>query len=144
MLQDYLDGKKELGETLGLGAEAIETLRGRAQFFIDGGHHERALMMLEMLAALDRNDLVVALLVVETQLALGLSDAADGKLDELEAHFGKHADITVSRADLLLRTGHIAPAAELLRQVLAEDPQAQTRAGQRAQAVAHRGAQMLE
>ncbi|MEL6547243.1 MAG: hypothetical protein AAFQ82_21645, partial [Myxococcota bacterium] len=70
-VQRYLEGKVELGELLGMGAERLEQLKGRAQFYLDGGHHERALIMLEMIEELDRTDHTAKLLAVEVLLALG-------------------------------------------------------------------------
>lgn len=134
----YLAGKQELVELLGVDADTLDKLRGRAQFFLDGGHRERALIMLEMLEELDRRDKLPTLLAVEVLLDLGRSDAAHEKIFGLLARDGQDPDALVALAELKLATGELAPAADLLRQVLERDPERKTPAGARAHAVAAR------
>ena len=82
-LDAYERGEAELEDLLGLTPQYMDGLRGRAQFFIDGGHQERALMMLEMLEELDRTDVQPTLLAVEVLLKMGDSDRAEEKINEL-------------------------------------------------------------
>ncbi len=80
-LERYLGGRVNLQSLLGLGAHELEPLRGRAQFYIDGGHHERALIMLEMLEALDESDDLVKLHLGTVLLALGRSREAQERVE---------------------------------------------------------------
>lgn len=142
-LEAYAQGRKELHEIVGLGPDNIAQLRGRAQFFLDGGHLERALIMLEMLEALDRTDMQPALWAVDVLLKLGSSDAADEKLDEMSLRFADCHDLKVSRAELYLQTGRPYDAAGLLKQVLDADSLGKTEAGRRAHTVYARGKAMF-
>ncbi|MEK7703776.1 MAG: tetratricopeptide repeat protein [Myxococcota bacterium] len=134
----YVGGKIELVDLLGVDADTLDKLRGRAQFFLDGGHRERALIMLEMLEELDRRDKLPTLLAIEVLLELGRSDAARDKIDALLARDAHDPDALVALAELRLATGELVAAANLLRTVIEVDPDAKTSAGARAQAVAAR------
>ena len=82
-VERWAAGKVELKDLIGLDAAELEGLQGRAQFFLDGKHDERALIMLEMLEELDRTDPLPTLLAVEVLLRLGRSDAAEEKVEAL-------------------------------------------------------------
>lgn len=133
----YLNGEVELKDLLGLSPEYVADLRGRAQFFLDGGHDERALIMLELLEDLDRTDMVPTLLAVDVLLRLGRSDAAQAKADALSACAPQCDDAQVACAKVKLAIGEWARAAQLLKGVLARDPQARTSAGRSARALAN-------
>ncbi len=137
-IEAWVAGERELGELVGVTEEELELLKGRAQYFLDGGHDERALMMLEMIEALSRKEKLATLLAVEVLLRLGRSDAAEQKIEALLARDPDDADALVAKAELLIATGAMAPAAELLTRVLAADGEGRTAAGARARAVAHR------
>lgn len=143
-LDDYAAGKVELKDLVGIEPAHFEELKGRAQFFLDGGHHERALIMLEMIEELDRTDPLPSLLAVQILLARGESDAAEEKLERLFASCPDNPDVLVAKAELLIQIGQMAPAAELLAQVIDRDPNANTDATKRAQAVAAKANAMLE
>jgi predicted Zn-dependent protease len=132
-MEEWENGKVELAELIGLDAPTMRNLRGRAQLFLDGGHHERALIMLEMLEALDRKDPLPKLLAIGVLLELGRSDEAEQKLDELDP---KEPATQVARAELLVASGQLAPAAKLLQQVVDRHPS--TEHARRALAVAKR------
>ncbi|MBI3178472.1 MAG: tetratricopeptide repeat protein [Deltaproteobacteria bacterium] len=133
--QAYESGKRELKDLLGVDAAALADLRGRAQFFLDKGSRERALIMLEMLEALDRTDPASAILAAEQLIALGRSGAAQEKIERVLARAPDHADALVALAQAKIAAGELAPAAELIKRVLARDPDGRTPAGRRALAV---------
>jgi predicted Zn-dependent protease len=135
-VEDWAAGKAELKDVIGLDAESLARLRGRAQWFVDGGHHERALIMLEMLEELDRNDVNATLLAIDMLLELGRSDAAERKIEALLARAPDDPAALVAKAELLIRGGKLVPAARLLEAVVARDPQAEP--ARRALAVAAR------
>lgn len=131
-----VNGFRELKDLLGLGPDHLERLRGRAQFFIDGGHYERALIMLEMLEALDRNDTLPTLLAIDSLLALGRSDGAEAKARALLARDPDDGDALVALAEVQIAVGDLVPAAATLERVVTRDPDGVTEAGRRALAVA--------
>ncbi len=135
-LQAYENGTMELKQLLGFGDDYLQALKGRAQFFVDGGHRERALIMLEMLCALDRTDFTPALLAAELYLEEGASDSAEAHIEAVLARMPDCAEALVAQAELQLRSGELTSAAALLRRVLATDSHGQTSAGKRALAVA--------
>ena len=135
-LEKYAAGKTELCDLLEMEPAYIEQLKGRAQLFIDGGHTERALMMLEMLEELDRRDPMPALLAAELLLKEGRSDAAETKIEAVLARTPGQPEALVAKAELKIAIGELTPAAELLRQVIERDAQGKTAAGRRAMAVA--------
>ncbi len=143
-LDDYVAGKTELRDLIGLGAEELDKLKGRAQFFLDGEHHDRALIMLEMLEELDRNDTLPTLLAIDLLLAQGKSDAAEEKIETLIGRDPNNSDALVAKAELLIQSGQMVPAAELLERVVGKDPDAASDAGKRAQALAARAHEMFE
>ncbi len=122
-LEAYDRGEVELKDLIGLDEETMERLRGRAQFFLDGDHTERALIMLEMLEALDRRDPRPALLAADLLLSEGRSDAAEEKIEARLARDPHDAAARFARAALLAQTGRLVPAAALLESILgAGDP----------------------
>jgi len=135
-LTAYADGTIELKDLLGLGPDFLEQLKGRAQFFIDGGHHERAVMMLEMLEELDRADSLPTLLAIDSLLAQGHSDAAEAKVRALLERDPESPDALVALAEVQIAAGEMVPAAETLVRVIDTDPEGTTDAGRRAMAVA--------
>lgn len=137
-VNDYATGKVELKELVGITTEYWQLLLGRTQFFLDGEHTERALIMLEMLEELDRKDPLPTLIAVELLLKEGRSDAAEEKIELLRARFGESPEVRVAQAELLVQVGQMVPAAEILEGVLNEDPEATTDAGKRARALVHR------
>ena len=98
-LKAYDEGTTELKDLLGLEPDYLEQLEGRAQFFIDGGHHERAVMMLEMIEELDRTQKLPTLLAIDSLLALGRSDAAEEKVRGLleRGHVARHFHVGIER-----------------------------------------------
>ncbi len=137
-LDRYLAGERELRDVLGLEPAYVAQLRGRAQFYLDGGHHERALIMLEMLEALDRTDPLPTLHAIAVLLELGRSRDAEEKADELLARAPGDPDALVAKAEVKLARGELVPAAELLGNVVARDPHGTTAAARRALALAAR------
>jgi predicted Zn-dependent protease len=135
----YLAGRLEMKSLLHLSADDLAKLRGRAQFFYDGHHDERALIMLEMLEELDRHDTLPTLMAIDVLLRLGRSDSAEEKIDRLLARDPTDADALVAQAELHLACGRLVPAAAILAQVIERDPDTKTAAGQRARVVAARG-----
>ena len=142
-VENYQKGAIELREILGFDADYFDKLKGRAQFFIEGGHHERALIMLDMIEELDRRDLAAPLMAVELLLKDGHSDAAEAKITSLEERFPDRPDVLVARAELDIAVGRMVPAAERLRRVLDNDPELKTDAGRRAAEVAQRAYEMI-
>jgi predicted Zn-dependent protease len=138
-LGQYLEGRCELKEILGLSSEYLEQLRGRAQLFLDGGQDERALMMLGMLEELDRRDPLPSLLAAEVLLRQGRSDAALVAVEKVLTRDPQCAEALVTLAEIHLAAGEMVPAAATLSRVLANDPGGATAAGQRALTVAARG-----
>lgn len=134
----YLSGKAELKDLLGFSPEYVKKLKGRTQFFLDGGHKERALMMLEMLEELDRKDTLPTLLAIDILLQLGKSDAAEEKVNTLLTRRPDDPDALVALAELKLAIGELVPAAKALKKVVDKDPKGTTAAGKRARAVAAR------
>ena len=143
-IEAYTTGEVELSELLQLEPHYIEQLRGRAQFFIDGDHIERALMMLDMLEELDRTEPLPTLVAIELLLRHGRSDAAELRIEGLLQHCPNSAAARVARAELLVQTGQLVAAAAMLEQVFGEDPEAHTEPGRRAQALAARAFEMFE
>ncbi len=131
----YEGGNQELKDLLGVDKAALAELRGRTQFFLDHGSRERALIMLEMLEALDRTDPVPAILAAEQLIALGRSGAAQDKLERVLARAPDHADALVALAQAKIAAGELLPAAEILKRVLTRDAEGRTPAGRRALAV---------
>jgi predicted Zn-dependent protease len=140
----YLEDRLELKHLLGIDPSYLELLRGRAQLFIDGGHTERALIMLEMLEELDRNDPMPSLIAAELLLGEGRSDEAEAKIDAILARTPGEALALVARAELKIAIGELVPAAALLARVIGGDPEGRTAAGRRALAVAARAQRQLE
>ena len=143
-LDAYLSGETELKDLVDLDPDYLEQIKGRAQFFVDGGHTERALIMLEMLEELDRKDPLPSLLAIDLLLGDGRSDDAEAKIDMLQERHPNSPDVAVARAQLLVQTGQLVGAAALLEGVLAADPEATTDAGQRARALAARAHDQFE
>jgi Flp pilus assembly protein TadD len=143
-LDAYAAGEVELKELLAISPEYLAQLKGRAQFFLDGGHRQRALMMLEMLEELDRTDPLPTLLAIEVLLQLGQSDTAEQKIHRLLALRPNDPQALVALAELKLAIGEMVPAADLLKKVIETDAQAKTPAGARARAVAARAATQLQ
>ena len=143
-IEKYLRGEVELRELTGLAPEQLQQLRKRTQMFIDGGHDERALVMLEMLEELDRKDVTATLKAVETLLALGKSGEAMVKVRRLLADHPKSYDGRLARAQVELATGQWALAATTLQQLVNEDPNAQTESGKRAHALARQAHALFE
>jgi predicted Zn-dependent protease len=137
-LDRYLEGTLELDEILGLSAADVATLRARAQQHLDGRRHERALVALELLAALDRHDPLPALHAVDLLLGLGRSSAAAARARQLHERepLALHGLVAVAETDLA--AGEVRPAAEKLARAVARDPEGRTRAGARARAIAAR------
>jgi predicted Zn-dependent protease len=138
-LERYTAGRISLQALLGLGEHELEPLRGRAQFYIDGGHHERALIILEMLEALDEADDLVKLHLAAVLLALGRSQEAQERVEAILARHPDHADAKVSLAEIRLAAGDLVGAAALVQDVVARDPDGGTAAARRARGVALRG-----
>ncbi|HSI05009.1 MAG TPA: tetratricopeptide repeat protein [Myxococcota bacterium] len=143
-IEKYLRGEVELRELARLSAEQVQQLRKRAQMFIDGGHDERALVMLEMLEELDRKDTTAAIKAIDTLLALGKSGEAMTKVQRLLALEPKSYDGRLARAKVEIATGQWALAATTLQQLVKEDPTAQTEAGKRAHALARQAHGLFE
>ncbi|MEM6730092.1 MAG: tetratricopeptide repeat protein [Myxococcota bacterium] len=143
-VQSYLDGTSELRDILGMNAELVAQLKGRAQFFLDGGHDERALIMLEMLEELDRTDRVPTLLAIETLLKLGLSDRAEEKVTKLLERAPEDPDALVAKAQLELSTGRWHEAARTIKRVVDGDPNAEHEATKRALVLAHAAYERFE
>jgi len=137
-IKSYAAGTRELRDLLGIDGATYDALRGRAQFFLDGGHRERALIVLEMLEELDRTDALPVLVAVEVLLELGRSDAAAEKIHRLLARDANDADALVALAELKIAIGELVPAADVLARVLEGDPEGRSAAGARARAVAAR------
>lgn len=140
----YLAGSKELHSIIGFTPEQMEQFRGRAQFFIDGEHDERALIMLEMLEELDRKDARPTLAAIDVLLRMGQSDAAKEKVAGLEARDGKGVDVLAGRAALQVGMGEWAQAAATLNELAKRDPDAKTDAGKRGRALAARAYAIFE
>lgn len=143
-MQRYRDGKSELYELLEMSPELLEQLRGRTQFFLDGGHDERALIMLEMLEELDRTSSVSTLLAIDVLLRLGFSDRAEEKVAHLLARDAADPEARVAKAQLELSTGRWHDAAETLAGVIDEDPDGDKPATRRAMALAHAACERFE
>ena len=135
-LEAYAANKTELKDLLGMEPSFLELLKGRAQFFLDGGHTERALIMLEMLEELDRKDPAPSLIAADLLLKEGRSDAAEEKIEALLARSPHHPEGLVAKAELKIAIGELAPAAAILKEVIDQDPHGKTVAGKRAMAVA--------
>ena len=131
----YERGDIELKDLLGLSPEYVESLKGRAQFFLDEGHAERALLMLDMLEELDRTDPKPTLAAVALSLSRGESTAAAARVDRLLARRPDLPEALVARAEIMASGGELASAAALLRRVIAADPHGMTVAGCRAKNV---------
>ena len=143
-IERYLRGEVELRELAQLSPEQLHQLRMRAQAFIDGGHDERALVMLEMLEELDRKDETATLKAIDTLLALGKSGEAMTKVRRLLVANPKSFDGRLARAKVELATGEWALAAATLQQLVNEDPTAQTESGKRAHALARQAHRLFE
>jgi tetratricopeptide (TPR) repeat protein len=135
-LKHYLAGKIELASILEMTPQQMEQLRGRAQFFVDGEHDERAIIMLEMLEELDRTDIRPTLVAIDVLLRMGQSDAAKAKVDMLFARDAKSLDALTARAKVELAMGDWGKAAATLKELAAKDPNAKTDAGKRGRAIA--------
>lgn len=143
-LERYWDGTLELKDLLGLDPHVIEQLKGRAQFFVDGEHDERALLMLEMLEELDRTDPTASVLAVEILLKLGLSDRAEEKVSTWLERAPEHPDVLVAKAQLELSVGRWVDAATTLEQVISADPDSERPATQRAVVLARAAHEQFE
>lgn len=140
----YLAGEVELKDILGLDSQFLEQLKGRAQFFVDGEHHERALIMLEMLEELDRQDHTAALMAVELLLQQGLSDRAQAKIEDLLERAPNSADVLVAKAQYELATGRWHDAAATIATVVEADPNAEKEATKRALVLAQAAHEQFE
>lgn len=117
-ISDYLSGKKELKDLLGFSQQDIVNLKGRAQFFLDGGHEERALIMLEMVEELDRKDSAATLAAARLLARRGESTSALEKLTLLKYRLGELPMILFLEAEILVNIGRVVEAAPLLRSVV--------------------------
>lgn len=128
----YFSGEAELKDLLGLDPGYLESVRQRAQYFIEAEAWERALLLLELLEAVDRTDQKPALLASQALLELGRHDEARLKLLPLLDYPAVQVDALVLLARLHLRRAQLAEAAVLLKQACALDPEFRTDAGRRA------------
>jgi predicted Zn-dependent protease len=126
----------ELVRQLALSSEQHAALKGRAELLLQAGDWERALVMLEMLHALDRGDAAVSLAAIEVLIELGRSDAAWQKLAELRQRAPESLELQVAQAELHLVLGDVQAAAALLRDLEARDPHGHSQAAKRARQVA--------
>ncbi|MEM6533428.1 MAG: tetratricopeptide repeat protein [Myxococcota bacterium] len=131
-VERYLNGEVELRDLLGLDTQLLEQIKGRAQFFVDGEHSERALILLEMLEELDRNDRTASLIAIEVLLREGLSDRAQAKVEMLLTRAPEDPDVLVAKAQYELAVGRWHEAAATLERVIEADPGAEAEATQRA------------
>lgn len=132
----YVEGKAELKDLLDVAPETMEALKGRAQFLMDGGQDERALIVIEMIEELDRSDPMPHLLAATLLLRAGRSDAAQKKIERVLERHPDHPDALVSMAELRIATGNLVEASKLLEKVNGQDPHALTDAGKRARSLA--------
>ncbi len=137
-LDAYVSGKREMHQILEMSAEQLQALRGRAQFFFDGEHDERALIMLEMLEELDRTDARPTFMAIDVLLRMGHSDAAKAKVQALATRHPSSADALIARAQVELALGEWANAAKTLGEVAKRDPSAKSEAGKLGRALAAR------
>ncbi|OGQ85799.1 MAG: hypothetical protein A2289_09110 [Deltaproteobacteria bacterium RIFOXYA12_FULL_58_15] len=142
-LEAYAKGERELKDLVGMAPEYLAALKGRAQFFIDDGSHERALMMLDMLEELDRTEPMPSLLAAEILLKDGKSDAARQRVDAVLSRHPELPDGLVALAEVHIATGAMVRAAELLAKVIDADPDGSNDATKRAFAVAARAHAMM-
>ncbi len=143
-IEKYLRGEVEMRELAGLAPEQLLQLKKRTQFFLDGNHDERALVMLEMLEELDRKDTAATIKAVDVLLGLGRSGEAMEKVQRLLTADPKHYEGRLARAKVEIATGQWALAAMTLQQLIDEDPKATTDAAKRAHALARQAHAMFE
>ncbi|MBC7794799.1 MAG: hypothetical protein H7Z43_13930 [Clostridia bacterium] len=143
-VDSYLAGSSELHTLIGLTPQQMEQFRGRAQFFIDGEHDERALIMLEMLEELDRKDARPTLAAIDVLLRMGHSDAAKEKVAALKAKDAKNPNALVAEAALQIGMGEWGYAVSTLKELAACDPDAKTDAGKRGRVLAGKAYAMFE
>lgn len=144
VVQKYLRGEVEVRDLAKLTPQAITQLKRRTQMFLDGGHDERALVMLEMLEELDRKDAMVVLAAVDVLVRLGRSGDAAAKVERLLAVAPKSYEGRVAKARVEVATGAWPAAAATLASLLKEDPRAATEAGKRAHALAREAHALFE
>lgn len=143
-IDKYFRGEVELHELARLSPEELLQLRRRAQHFLDGGNDERALVMLEMLEELDRNDVAATVKAIDVLLGLGKSGEAMKKVQRLLAVEPKSYEGRLARARVELATGAWGLAAATLDELVREDPQASTDSGKRAHALAKQAHALFE
>ncbi len=137
-----LNISKEMIQILGISEDEHEALRGRAQFYLDGGHDERALIMLEMLEELDKRDETATLLAIDVLLRLGRSSDADKKAQYLIRKNPKSLDGQLALAQISLAKAEFFEAANYLEKVIQNAPSPDSDAAKRAYLLA-RDAQSL-
>lgn len=143
-IEKYLRGEVEMRELAQLSPEQLLQLKKRTQFFLDGNHDERALVMLEMLEELDRKDTTATIKSVDVLLGLGRSGEAMEKVSRLLAADPKHYEGRLARAKVEIAMGQWALAATTLQQLIKEDPKASTDSAKRAHALARQAHAMFE
>jgi predicted Zn-dependent protease len=135
-IQQYENGQKELCSLLGFREIDMARIRNRTQQFLDNRDWHRALMMLDMLAALDRHDTQPHVLAAEVLKQQGQLDIAESRLRQVIGRDPKNMALQVALADILLHAGELGEATVLLQAIVRNDPNGRTASGQRARVVA--------
>lgn len=131
-LAPYLSGQLELREVMGLPDALMDQFYARAQFFVSGGHWERALIMLERLEELDRKDLRPVLAAADVLVELGRSFEAEARLLRVLAAEPDHLDALACMVRVHLARADVHGAADMLRRIQSIDPQYVSPAARRA------------
>lgn len=107
-------GECELASVLGMGDEQLADLAARARWYLEQGDDERALIIAEMLEALDGSSLEGQLLLIDVLLAAGESDRASHHGARLEACGASPALVQIVGAQLELARGRLELARRML------------------------------
>lgn len=107
-------GECELASVLGMGEEDLADLVARARWYLEQGDDERALIIAEMVEALDGSSLDGQLLSIDVWLAAGESDRASDHWGRLEACGAGPALVQIVGAQLELARGRLEPARRML------------------------------
>jgi predicted Zn-dependent protease len=126
------------GRPLALPDDDYRRLASFCQGVIKQGQWGKALILLDCLACLDPQNLVVALWQIEVYLRLGRSDEAEMILGQLETTHPSSMLVVAAQAAHDLAIFEVQRAAEGIERVLLEDPHASSAAGQWARELALR------
>jgi predicted Zn-dependent protease len=113
-----------------------DSMKDLVKFYLQYRYYDRAISVLEMLLAMDYQDVATRLILAQTYLIIGTSWNGEEILEPLLNKDPAHPDALVLLARIYIAQGKHSEAARILNEVVDADPKGATRAGRRARTVA--------